>query len=163
MKNLNQIIKQKEPSVAELVDENHSLRTKNRAAYAVAIASAALTLVIGGYAHKTNSSLNKANQENKDLRESIEFYQKDTINLSEKVMNLSDYANDAETLANSMQFYPDMPDSVGSLDEKDQEKAEKEFEKINQEKQAEHDKLLKTLAVDRDLLFRVQQGPQIGD
>ena len=152
-----------QPTVAELKQENRSLRKRNRLAYVGLIGLTALSMLVGNYAYRTTSRLNKANQENESLRENISFFQADAIKLSKQNCNLKRYAEDAQILADSMQFYPDMPDSITSLPEEEQEKAGKEFEAINQKKQNEHNKALKTLGVDTNLLFRVQKGPHLVD
>ncbi len=145
----------------KLVDENHSLRRKNHVAYAAVIGLTALSALFGHDAMKTRSALDKARQESKDMASHAAYFQKDAAELSLQNIELKEYASDAQMLAESMKFYPDMPDFVESLPEVEQEKAEQLLEEENKKGYAEHDKALKTLGVDENLLLRLQKGPKI--
>ena len=107
---LSQLIKQKEPTVSELVDENHSLRAKNRIAYTGLVLLTAFSTLVGWDAIKSRTNLNKAQQENKNLSEEVASFRKDATDLAFQNVDLKRYANDAQMLANSMVFYPSEPD-----------------------------------------------------
>lgn len=91
------------------------------------------------------------------------YFQNDAANLALQNIGYKRFAEEAQALADSMTFYPTEPDSISALPEEEQEKVGQKVLEEDAKNRKKHDDTLASLGVDTNLLFRVKQGPQIGD
>ena len=149
-----------------LMEENRSLKRKNMISCGLAGFFAIVSALSVGSCYRNVSRLEKTNRENKELRKSAEFYQKEARQQTLEKGNLLLYANDAYSFISSIQEpIPTEMDGITSL-ESDAEKIQASItaEKEDAKAKAEYEKACEVLGFkqkDRqEQLLRLQKGWQ---
>ena len=154
LKNSNAVWK-KETSVAELVDENISLKLKNRLLWAGLVGLSAFSVLSVGSCSSNAKALNQSHLENAGLKERIVYFQKDAAGLASENQKLKAYAEDAQSFALGIRPWLDENDS-GCEDPNCANC--KKMEKENNQKLESFSKAMDTIGIDEKTLSRLQEG-----
>ena len=141
-----------------------SSKKKNLAGTALLVFLTATSLLSIGSCRQNAAELKKVKEDNKNLREDVEYYQKDARELSLEKSELETYANDAYNFVSSIHPpYPTNIDGLSAIEsESEMIRAGEIALKRDRKAMVEYEKACKVLGFDEEerqaQLLRLQNG-----